>query len=141
MDVNSDDVASQLAVNPPAWLVNDSMPAYFHEGLNTTTRNLPNTSCLVEVVEWIKSKKKEVLPEVDPNAYGSSFMAWLLAIQLTWRLSDDTLFVYKAPPDKDWKSLSKGGSAGLYTVVVTLSWWIQALPSDLSPCLYEWLAV
>jgi len=55
MDVDSDDVASRLAVDPPAWLVNTSMPGYLRgtskdkawqelinslfrlEGLNTIT--------------------------------------------------------------------------------------------------------
>jgi len=108
---------------------------------NRTLQNLPTTSRPAEVTAWIKSKKKEVPPEVDPDTYGSSFMAWWFAIQPTWRLSDNASFVYEALPDEDWRLLRKGGSAGLYTVVVALSWWIRALPSDLPPCLRAWSAV
>ena len=103
-------------------------------------QNLPTTSRPAEVAAWIKNKKKEVPPEVDPDTYGSSFMTWWFAIQPTWRLSDNASFVYEAPPDEDWRLLHKGGSAGLYTVVVALSWWIRALPLHL-PCLRAWSAV
>ena len=61
-------------------------------------QNLPTTSRPAEVAAWIKNKK-EVPPEVDPDTYGSLFMTWWFAIQPTWRLSDNALFVYEAPPD------------------------------------------
>lgn len=67
-------------------------------------------------------------------------MAWWIAIQPDWRLSDDATFIYDVPNDKDWRLLCKGGLAGLYTVVVALSWWVGALPAEpLSLC--TWLAV
>ena len=103
-------------------------------------QNLLTTLRPAEVAAWIKNKKKEVPPEVNPDTYSSSFMTWWFAIQPTWRLSDNASFVYEAPPDEDWRLLCKGGSAGLYTVVVALSWWIRALPLHL-PCLRAWSAV
>lgn len=60
-------------------------------------------------------------------------MAWWIAIQPKWRLADDSSFVYVAPADEEWDILQKGGSAGLYTLIVALSWWINVLiPKDLS---------
>jgi hypothetical protein len=31
------------------------------------------------------------------------------------------------PEDEKWGGLMKGGTAGIYTVVVALSWWVKAL--------------
>ena len=34
----------------------------------------------------------------------------------------------KRPPENEkWEGLKKGGTAGIYTVVVALSWWIKAV--------------
>ncbi|EDR04504.1 uncharacterized protein LACBIDRAFT_330690 [Laccaria bicolor S238N-H82] len=52
----------------------------------------------------------------------------------------DSSFIYAMPAAEDWCSLHKGGAAGLYTVVMALSWWIKALsPADSS--IYTWTAV
>jgi hypothetical protein len=88
----------------------------------------------------MKSKKKDRSPDVDPDTYGSSFMAWWVAIQPKWRLADDSSFVYTLPTGEDWRLLHKGGSAGLYTVVVALSWWVKAIPPG-DPGIRAWTAV
>ena len=103
-------------------------------------QNLPTTSHPDEVTAWIKNKKKDSPPEVDADEFGSSFMAWWIAIQPNWRLSNDATFIYDVPNDEDWCLLCKGGSAGLYTVVVALSWWVGALPAE-PPSLRAWSAV
>jgi hypothetical protein len=84
----------------------------------------------------LKSKKKAT----PPDAYGSSFMAWWIAIQPKWRLADDSSFVYSLPALEDWRMLHKGGSSGLYTAVVALSWWVKALSPTDSP-IRVWTAV
>ena len=93
-------------------------------------QNLPTTMHPKEVASWIKSKKKNSPPEVNVNTYGPSFMAWWITLQPVWRVSDDSLFNYMAPSNEDWCVLQKGGLAGLYTVVVALSWWIRALTPE-----------
>lgn len=92
------------------------------------------------VSAWIKSKKKTSPPEIDVEEFASSFMAWWIALQPGWRLADDGSFKYEMPKDEDWRVLCKGGSAGLYVVVVALSWWIRALTPD-SPSFCAWTAV
>ena len=32
--------------------------------------------------------------------------------------------------DETWGSLAKGGTAGLYTIMMSLSWWIKQVASD-----------
>jgi hypothetical protein len=91
-------------------------------------------------VAWIRSKKKDLSPSVNADEYGSSFMAWWIAIQPRWRLANDSSFVYSTPAGEDWRLLRKSGSAGLYMVVVALSWWIKALPAA-DPSLHAWTAV
>ncbi|KIJ90795.1 hypothetical protein K443DRAFT_135619 [Laccaria amethystina LaAM-08-1] len=158
MDVDGDDDAPDSTMALPTWLRNSKMPDYLRgvskekawqelvtslfmfEAVNTTTGNLPTTSRPDEVASWIKSKKKDLPPEVDVDPYGSSFMAWWIAIQPRWRLTDNATFVYDVPSDEDWHFLHKGGSAGLYVVVVALSWWIRVLPAEPLP-LRAWSAV
>jgi hypothetical protein len=101
---------------------------------------LPTTSRPEEVASWIKSRKKNSPPDVDAEKYGSSFMAWWIALQPEWRLQDNGSFNYEAPKDEDWSALHKGGKAGLYTVVVALSWWVRALTAEI-PSFRAWTAV
>ena len=58
-------------------------------------------------------------------------MAWWIALQLAWRVADDGSFNYEAPEGEDWCTLHKGGKAGLYTIVVALSWWVKALTPEI----------
>ena len=41
---------------------------------------------------------------------------------------------------EDWAVLHKGGKAGLYTVIVILSWWVRALTPEI-PAFCAWKAV
>jgi hypothetical protein len=79
---------------------------------------------------WIRTRadKKDVAPNVQPVEFGKSFTKWWTAIQPSWRRSmvDGTLSK-DTPDDEKWGGLMKGGTAGIYTVVVALSWWIKAL--------------
>ena len=93
-----------------------------------------------KVNAWIKSKKKISPPEIDIDEFASSFMAWWIALQPGWRLADDGSFKYEAPKNEDWRVLHKGGSAGLYIVVVALSWWVRALTPEI-PSFHAWTAV
>jgi hypothetical protein len=36
----------------------------------------------------------------------------------------------EAPQDETWQILRKGGSAGIYFVIIGLSWWLQDEASD-----------
>ena len=67
-------------------------------------------------------------------------MAWWIALQPAWRVADDGSFNYEVPKGEDWCTLHKGGKAGLYTVVVALSWWIRALTPEIS-AFCAWKAV
>ena len=93
-----------------------------------------------KVNAWIKSKKKISPPEIDIDEFASSFMAWWIALQPGWRLADDGSFKYEALKNEDWRVLHKGGSAGLYIVVVALSWWVRALMPEI-PSFRAWTAV
>jgi hypothetical protein len=92
------------------------------------------------VAAWIKSKKKNSPPDVDADTFGSSFMAWWIALQPEWRIANDGSFNYEVPADEDWRVLHKGGKTGLYIVVVALSWWVGALTPAI-PSFRAWTAV
>jgi len=105
-------------------------------------QKFPTVSRPGEVQVWIKSKKKDLPPAVDLEVYRPLFMEWWHTLQPSWRLRNDGSLSCEPRVDEEWSVLGKGGSAGLYTVVVSLSWWIIAAPSgesELQPQL--WAAV
>ena len=67
-------------------------------------------------------------------------MAWWITIQPKWRIAEDGSFNYYTPADEDWRVLHKGGTAGLYIVVVALSWWVGVLTPEI-PSFRAWTAV
>jgi hypothetical protein len=67
-------------------------------------------------------------------------MSWWIALQPEWRIADNGSFVCEVPEDEDWSELRKGGKAGLYTVVVALSWWVKALTPEI-PAFRAWISV
>jgi len=71
--------------------------------------------------------KKNVAPKVQPDKYGKSFMKWWTSLQPTWRKMVDGTLTKDVPVDEKWGALMKGGTTGIYTVVIGLSWWIKAL--------------
>jgi len=68
---------------------------------------------------------------VNAIEYGPSFIAWWSALQPSWRVSDSSAVLSKnVPANETWAALGKGGSAGLYVVIMALSWWINAVGAD-----------
>lgn len=57
-------------------------------------------------------------------------MDWWTLLQPVWRKDDNTatsLVLFRdIPMGKTWQGLRKGGTAGIYVVVMGLSWWIKA---------------
>ncbi|KIJ96212.1 hypothetical protein K443DRAFT_124517 [Laccaria amethystina LaAM-08-1] len=140
--VTPDNVASALiplATSTPILNDGNIKPTTDARAMDTD-KNLPTTSRLEEVKAWMRNKKKDLPPAVDVDAYGPSFMAWWIVIQPTWRLANNSSFIYETPGMEDWRSLQKGGASGLYTIIIALSWWIKALsPADSSIC--AWTAI
>ena len=109
-----------------------------YDNQNLSTKSRPR-----EVSDWIKSKKKDVVPFVNLSAYGVRFTEWWGGMQPSWRLfrgPDGPLnLVREAPKSETWQGLKKGGTAGMYTVVMALSWWIKAQRNKPDP--NAWAAV
>jgi len=83
---------------------------------------------LPEVAQWIKrhiNKKHE--PVTVSADFPSRFVAWWNAIQPLWRIKPDGSLSREAPAGETWTSLKRGGSVGLYVIVMALSWWICKL--------------
>jgi hypothetical protein len=102
---------------------------------------LATTARPPEVAPWIKRQinKKHEPVSITTN-YVSRFVAWWKAIQPAWRIDKDGLLSRNAPAKEAWTFLNKGGSAGLYVVVMALSWWISDLKTD-SDRLQAWAIV
>ena len=91
-----------------------------------------------EISNWIKSKKKDLVPSVNPGAYGKRFFEWWRLLQPSWRIDGES-FVLSAPKGENWEGLRKGGTSGIYIVVMGLSWWIKSQFMDRDPI--AWTAV
>lgn len=74
----------------------------------------------------MKIKKKDSVPSITPGRYGPLMMEWWKGLQPPWRTDDNGILSRNTPTEENWLSLRKGGSAGIYTVVIGLSWWIKA---------------
>jgi hypothetical protein len=54
-------------------------------------------------------------------------MEWWKQIQPSWRTDEGSVALNrKTPRGETWQVLRKGGTAGIYVVVMALSWWIKA---------------
>ena len=87
-------------------------------------QNLPTKSRPQEVTDWIRSKKKDAIPSLKFGRYGKAFKEWWTLMQLSWRGNGASL-MHVVPKGENWKMLRKGGTSGMYVVVVGLSWWIK----------------
>ena len=65
------------------------------------------------------------MPSLDVRSYGKIFKEWWAKIQPSWRNEGGT-FMRNVPQDESWQTLKKGGTAGIYVVVIGLSWWVTA---------------
>ena len=45
-------------------------------------------------------------------------------MQPSWRTEGD-LLIRDVPEDETWQTLRKGGTSGIYIVIVGLSWWVK----------------
>lgn len=87
------------------------------------------TSRPTEVFTWIQNKRKDQPPVVEDGKFGTEWIEWWSALQPKWRIAEGNSggsFNREVPPDEDWRVLCKGGSSGIYTTIVALSWWIKA---------------
>ena len=81
------------------------------------------------VSEWIRGKKKEVVPSLKSGKYRKRFIAWWKCSQLSWHKdSSEAHFrlFHDVPTSETWKGLRKGGTSGIYIVIMGLSWWVKA---------------
>ena len=46
-------------------------------------------------------------------------------MQPSWRVEGE-LLIHEVPEDETWQTLRKGGTSGIYIVIVGLSWWVKA---------------
>lgn len=103
-------------------------------------QNLPTKHRPVQVSQWIRSKKKDVTFVVNPHVYGKQFMQWWRTMQPSWRSEGvENSLVRKTPEGENWETLRKGGTAGIYVVLMGLSWWVKA--QHVVPDIDAWASV
>ncbi|RXW11814.1 hypothetical protein EST38_g14041 [Candolleomyces aberdarensis] len=90
-----------------------------------------------QVQAWMKSHNKTTPQPLDLAVYSPQTLGWWKINQPEWRtVNVDGIspinFCREVPNDADWSSLARGGSAGIYTVVMALSWWVRNTGSSWS---------
>jgi hypothetical protein len=78
-----------------------------------------------QITNWIKSKKKDVVPSFKLGTFAKAFKEWWMTMQPSWR-TEGNLLIRDVPEDETWQALRKGGTSGIYIVIVGLSWWVKA---------------
>jgi hypothetical protein len=76
----------------------------------------------------MKNKKKDTIPLLKPGEYGERFMGWWKNLQPSWRTTESQPFLplsHDVPSGETWQIMRKGGTAGIYIVVMGLSWWVM----------------
>jgi len=78
------------------------------------------------------------VPPVTPAQFGDRFMKWWTMLQPSWQKDDIrsivTLVLFRDIPEGEtWQGLRKGGTVGIYVVVMALSWWIKAQKTERDP--------
>lgn len=98
----------------------------------TLDQKLPTKERPEEVSVWIRRHRKDIVPEFKVSEFSIQWMTWWREIQPEWRREEggSNSLSRQTPDDETWGSLVKGGTAGLYTVVMSLSWWIKQVASD-----------
>ncbi|PPR07942.1 hypothetical protein CVT24_001010 [Panaeolus cyanescens] len=85
-----------------------------------------------EVTTWIKDKKKHIVPKLTALKFGKEWIQWWHNLQPPSRRDGDGIpQLRQNVPSEEWsKTLLKGGTAGIYTVVVALAWWVMSYPEE-----------
>ncbi|KAG2003600.1 hypothetical protein CC2G_004192 [Coprinopsis cinerea AmutBmut pab1-1] len=99
------------------------------EATKPKTGNLNTQHRPKQVQAWIRSHKKDIPPDVSTERYSAEFLTWYRNLQPEWRVvgvegNDPSAFAREVPAEASWGCIRNGGSAGLYTVLMALSWWI-----------------
>lgn len=95
-----------------------------------------------EVAWWIKRHKQpSSVPKVKVIEFGTEWNSWWRAMQPAWRLGDNRLSLGRnTPSTEDWDALARGGSNGLFLVIMALSWWFKGFAPG-NPTAEFWTAV
>ena len=83
---------------------------------------------------WMKRHRRiENVPTIKATEFAVQWHKWWAAMQPAWRLSDKIWpLLREAPATTDWSGLQYGGGNGFFLIILTLSWWAQAVQNDLS---------
>jgi hypothetical protein len=84
----------------------------------------------VEIAAWTKNARSpNAVPNIeDVTSWGRSWMKWWISLQPASRMGVELL--REVDVGEPWLETKKGSINGFFNVVVSLSWWMQALTSD-----------
>jgi hypothetical protein len=74
---------------------------------------------------------------VKVREFAVEWREWWNNIQPSWRSGGSGPLHGDCPPDADWKVLHRGGSNGIFIVVMCLSWWGKFVTSPTDRELFD----
>lgn len=90
-----------------------------------------------ELSALLSRHNKTNIPNIDLKTFVPSLQAWYRLNQPTWRIADadSPIFSQTLPVDAEWGTLRSGGGAGIFLLIMGVSWWIKKVgptwPADL----------
>lgn len=82
-----------------------------------------------EIHEWFQHGRKwNAMPDIGADLienYSSQWWQWWTSLQPDWRGQDSSALLWDAPAsgEIDWSATRKGGSNGLFVVLISLGQW------------------
>ena len=81
-----------------------------------------------EISIWMKSRRTWInIPIKDNTAFSVAWWSWWFALQPESRRVTSDGYMSRPAADMDWRKLNKLGKNGLPLVMITLTWWGEAL--------------
>lgn len=98
--------------------------------LQGPNHTLTNTNRPTEYNVWLhRSRKWDEMPDIDAMLtpqYSSMWWSWWKTLQPAWRALSLTQDL-RGTRGFDWSQTRKGSQNGLFTVILTLGWWLLGI--------------
>jgi hypothetical protein len=70
-----------------------------------------------------------VVPVVKATEFAVEWREWWDTLQPSWRVGGSGTSQRDCPANADWKVLQRGGSNGIFIILMCLSWWSKVATS------------
>ncbi|TDL16538.1 hypothetical protein BD410DRAFT_697070, partial [Rickenella mellea] len=91
-----------------------------------SAKGLPSTGRPAELANWCKRKNAAEPTITDASAFGTQWRKYYTSLQPVGRDTDVWPLSKIKADGVDWSPLLQGGRKGIYSLLISLSWWQKA---------------